>query len=403
VTDDGLVFLVMDLLQGESVEKRLSRGGKLPPPEVLTIAGALLDVLAAAHAKGIIHRDVKPENVFLCKDGTVRLLDFGIARLREETSKSQTLAGAAMGTPSFMPPEQARGRWEMVDGRSDLWSVGATMFALLTGRPVHDAETVNETLLLAMSHPAAPLAKVWPEAPPAIAAIVDRALAYEMRDRWPDAAAMRQAVRDAAEGRAVAPPPGAQAPLVLPTNATVAAVPPPAGGGGTMLAASRSNPPPPAGLFATRSARIALGAGAGGLVLGVAIVAIALSRGKASGPGEPHVAAQVGAQTTSEPFVQPAAVASDPAAAAALPSAVLAEIPAAPSASVEEVDVSQLPTAATRPPAMTTAPAGLPAVRPATSAGHPGGGSVLAPWPGAAPTAVRPATTPGSNPLDRRH
>src|SRR5271169_2778679 len=97
VTDDGLVFFVMDLLDGESLEKRLAREGKLAPKDVLGITYVLLDVLSAAHSKGIVHRDIKPENIYLLRDGGQRLLDFGTARLQEQTAgKNATQSGAAM-------------------------------------------------------------------------------------------------------------------------------------------------------------------------------------------------------------------------------------------------------------------------------------------------------------------
>src|SRR5258706_16287717 len=151
--EDGAPFLVMDLLEGETLDTRLRRADRnLPTEEVLITAHQLLDVLATAHARGIVHRDVKPENVFLTKDARVMVLDFGIAHLRELSMGTRmTQAGRAMGTPSFMPPEQARGKWEDVDAQSDVWAVGATMFTLLAGRYVHQAETMNELLLAAMS------------------------------------------------------------------------------------------------------------------------------------------------------------------------------------------------------------------------------------------------------------
>ena len=153
VAEDGSAFLVMELLDGETLEdRRIRSGGQLGEDEVLSVADQLLDVLVAAHAKGVIHRDIKPDNIFLTRSGQVKVLDFGIARLREVTSKSTaTVSGATMGTPAFMSPEQARGLWDEVDGRSDLWAVGATMFNLLTGRVVHDGRTTNEQLLHAMT------------------------------------------------------------------------------------------------------------------------------------------------------------------------------------------------------------------------------------------------------------
>jgi eukaryotic-like serine/threonine-protein kinase len=199
VTEDGAVFLVMDLLEGETIEARWERKGRrLLAPEVLWIADALLDVLVAAHAHGIVHRDLKPENLFLTRDSVLKVLDFGIARLRElSTASTATQSGSTMGTPAFMPPEQARALWDEVDGRTDLWAVGATMFALLTGRLVHDGRTANEQLLSAMTRPAPPVRQLEPLVPRAVAEVVDRALAFHRDERWCDAATMQTAVRAA--------------------------------------------------------------------------------------------------------------------------------------------------------------------------------------------------------------
>ena len=143
VAEDGCAFLVMELLDGVSLDGHAERrGGKLPYPEVLAIAGKLLEVLSAAHGKGIVHRDIKPDNVFLTREGSLKLLDFGIARLAGATSGKQTAEGSAFGTPAFMAPEQALGRVREIDARTDLWAVGATMFSLLSGREVPHADTV---------------------------------------------------------------------------------------------------------------------------------------------------------------------------------------------------------------------------------------------------------------------
>src|SRR5262249_46463959 len=141
VTEDGESFLVMEPLLGETLESfRKREGGALDPLLVLTIADAVLDVLAHVHDKGIIHRDLKPENLFYTSDGRVKLLDFGIALLPDLPAMDPTIQnGMAIGTPAFMPPEQARGQWDMVDGRSDLWALGATMFTMLTDQEVHRA------------------------------------------------------------------------------------------------------------------------------------------------------------------------------------------------------------------------------------------------------------------------
>ncbi len=201
VAEDGSVFLVMELLQGHTVEARAASrpGSKLEAGEVLAIVDQVLEVLVAAHAKGIVHRDLKPENLFLTNAGQVKVLDFGLARLRDLSTGSKgqrmTADGSAMGTPAFMPPEQALGNWDTVDGRTDLWAVGASMFTLLTGRFVHEADNLQKLMLAAMTKAPRKIGSVEPRVPPEVAAIIDRALAFEQKDRWPDAAAMRVAVR----------------------------------------------------------------------------------------------------------------------------------------------------------------------------------------------------------------
>jgi serine/threonine-protein kinase len=194
---DGSAFIVMELLEGETIEQRWERSGRvLPLPEVLAIADQLLDVLATAHAKNVVHRDIKPENLFLTKGGVLKVLDFGIARVHEaqQARATSTRAGMVMGTPAFMAPEQARGRWDEVDGRTDLWAVGATMFTLLSGRFVHQGTSGNEQLILSATTHAPPLTSLA-NVPGPVAAIVDRALAFEKERRWPDAATMQEAVR----------------------------------------------------------------------------------------------------------------------------------------------------------------------------------------------------------------
>src|SRR5262249_30621290 len=112
VTADGSFFLVMELLEGESLERRRQRlGGTLPIEEVFTVGERILDVLVAAHARRIVHRDVKPENVFVTREGAVKLLDFGVARIRHPSAEVTACgSGFFLGTPEFMSPEQVTGQ-----------------------------------------------------------------------------------------------------------------------------------------------------------------------------------------------------------------------------------------------------------------------------------------------------
>jgi serine/threonine-protein kinase len=200
VSEDGAAFLVMELLAGETLDARWERKGqRLFPDEVLPVVDALLDVLAAAHDKGIIHRDVKPENVFLTHDGAVKLLDFGIARHRDAPGATATQSGAALGTPAFMAPEQAMGSASEIGPLTDVWAVGATLFVLLSGETVHEARNPNQQLIKSATVPPRSLATVAPDLPRPVIDLVDRALAFDKKDRWPSARAMQEATRAAYE------------------------------------------------------------------------------------------------------------------------------------------------------------------------------------------------------------
>jgi serine/threonine protein kinase len=218
VDDDGTTFLVMELLEGTTLEAEWEAAGHtMPLGRVIAIADAVLDVLGAIHAQGIVHRDVKPENVFFTADG-MKLLDLGIARLGESTT---TASGQIMGTPEFVAPEQAGGLVREIDARTDLYSVGAMMLTLLTGSSVHEASTPMERMIFAATKQARSLRDIWPEAPPALVNVIDVALAFDKNRRWASAGEMRTALHNAASLAGDAPTRAAASPVTTGPTGTV--------------------------------------------------------------------------------------------------------------------------------------------------------------------------------------
>jgi serine/threonine protein kinase len=312
--EDGSIYLVTELLDGETLEdRRLRFGGRLDEDEVLCVADQLLDVIAAAHAKGIVHRDVKPENVFLARTGQVKVLDFGIARFREfSPTGSATKTGSTMGTPAYMSPEQARGLWDEVDARSDLWAIGATIFTLLSGHVVHEGRTTNENLLSAMTEAAPPLASVTPSVSPAVAHLVDRALAFEKEKRWPDAGRMQEAVRHAyhdRHGRPITTSPR----LSVPETVTNRTLPGSEGAGSPRLPTTGQPVAATGGGSSAVRARVptAVLVAGGAVTLGIAFVGV-VRMAVANRAGPTTVAAPVATHTTT-PVVKPPLEASAPA------------------------------------------------------------------------------------------
>ena len=200
MTDDGCVFLVMDLLEGKTLEAlRQDRGGRIDVDETLDIADQLMDALHAVHSAGIIHRDLKPQNVFVCDNGEVKLLDFGVARVLENSSakNKMSLFGMVLGTPSFMSPEQAIGARDQVDHRADVYSLGATIFTALTGETVHLGPHVQAKLLAAGTVQARSIGIVKQDLPAPIVNVIDTSLRFDKADRWQSVEAFRRALREA--------------------------------------------------------------------------------------------------------------------------------------------------------------------------------------------------------------
>ncbi|AGP39027.1 serine/threonine-protein kinase [Sorangium cellulosum] len=453
VTEDGSVFLVMELLEGETVEARRARepSGVLGVNEVLGIADDLLDVLAVAHERGIVHRDLKPDNLFLTRQGQLKVLDFGIARLRELSSPANatTRAGSLMGTPQFMPPEQARGQWDKVDPRTDLWAVASTMFQLLSGRYVHEAETLPLLLLAAMTQPAPPVGSVLPTLPPPIAAVMDVALAFEPDRRWPNARAMQRALRQARGGAALDPAPGshpdpsrmsahpdpgraymssdpgrqaahARAPGSGPRGTEFAAASSPGtGSGGAVSAGSAGGGAGTVSPVVERSAgterpaprAAALGAllaGAGALAVGALVGLVWWQRGSAGDAehasngsaveAEPRPGASAGAAQEPHGGAGAPGAGAEPAASGdAVPAiAPSAPVPAPPPESPEPTPPASAPSASASGTPPTPTPA---AARPAAGKARPPATAPAKTPPAPAPA---PAPTPAEDPFNRR-
>ncbi|MDB4900228.1 MAG: protein kinase, partial [Gemmatimonadetes bacterium] len=198
---EGLVYFVMALVEGETLGQRLLREPRLPLAQVRAILMDVADALAYAHAHGVVHRDVKPDNIMLDRaTGHALVTDFGIARAAAGDSRL-TVTGVAIGTPAYMSPEQALGEREL-DGRSDIYSLGVIGYQLLAGEPPFKAANTPAMLVKHVSEMPQPLLSRRPDAPPALAHAISRALAKKPEDRWPDAGAFR----DALAGVREAPP-----------------------------------------------------------------------------------------------------------------------------------------------------------------------------------------------------
>ncbi|HJQ75407.1 MAG TPA: serine/threonine-protein kinase, partial [Gaiellaceae bacterium] len=168
--DDGRPYLVMEHVEGETLADLLARRGRLPPEEVRALAVQGARGLAHAHAAGLVHRDIKPQNLLLREDGTLKIADFGIARAAEGTALTQ--AGTVLGTAAYLAPEQGLG--EQATAASDVYSFGAVLYELLTGRPPLEIHSLED---LAKGGPIAPVRELAPEVPRDLEDVVMRCLA----------------------------------------------------------------------------------------------------------------------------------------------------------------------------------------------------------------------------------
>jgi eukaryotic-like serine/threonine-protein kinase len=197
----GQAYIAMELLRGESLGEHLDRRRRLPPPMAANVATQMLAALDAAHVIGVVHRDLKPDNVFLLPDpgapGGVRIkiLDFGIAKLvtdslagRGAAGKRKTGHGTILGTPAYMAPEQCRGGAVEIDHRADLYAVGCILFEMLTGRQPFESQGSGETMAMHIYEPAPRLRDVAPELPDELDVLMAKFLTKSPADRPPSAA-----------------------------------------------------------------------------------------------------------------------------------------------------------------------------------------------------------------------
>jgi serine/threonine protein kinase len=171
--DDGRPYIVMECIEGETLSELLARRGRLPPEEARELALQAARGLAHAHAAGLVHRDIKPQNLLLREDGTLKIADFGIARAAEGTALTQ--AGTVLGTAAYLAPEQALG--EEVTPAADVYSLGAVLYELLTGRPPYEFDSLADLAEKQRRHAITPVRELAPDVPPDLEDVVMRCLA----------------------------------------------------------------------------------------------------------------------------------------------------------------------------------------------------------------------------------
>ncbi len=225
-------FIVMDYLDGETLGALLAREGRLAPERAAFVASQVLAALEVAHAAGIVHRDIKPDNVFLLEvsgvHDIVKLLDFGVAKLHGEGAQL-TGGGALVGSPAYMAPEQIRGA--AIDLRADLWSVAVCIYRALTGLMPFEADSLHALMMKITESAPTPLAALRPDVPPGLVAVVERGMQKDPSGRFSSAREMARALEPYARASGAARPRGTVAMSVQPppTPQTPPGAPPPYG------------------------------------------------------------------------------------------------------------------------------------------------------------------------------
>ena len=202
-------YIVMEHVDGHLLSD-IMRKGRLEERHVLKVTDGVLTALEVSHKAGIVHRDIKPANIMITEDGSVKVMDFGIARAVSDATANLEQTASILGTALYISPEQARG--DEPDTRTDLYSLGVVMYELLAGKPPFNADSPVAIAYKHISKPVPPLLEANPDVSPDVALIVETALQKELDDRFPTAQAFRSAIDDIAQGKSPRlPKPGARA------------------------------------------------------------------------------------------------------------------------------------------------------------------------------------------------
>jgi eukaryotic-like serine/threonine-protein kinase len=318
VLEDGRPFIVMEFLDGEPLDRRLDRLGRLAPKDTSRLVTMVCRALSKAHAAGIVHRDLKPENVFLVwddEDGAdvAKVVDFGIAKFTDSKGPSSaTRTGSVLGTPYYMSPEQARGL-RTVDYRSDLWSVAVIAFRCMTGRLPFEGEAIGDVLVKLCTAPIPAPSEIVPDLPSGFDAWMNRALAREPEARFQTAAELASSLSivcglttplsSSGEGFSVPAVPGGMrispAPFAA-TTPSAGVTPPPAQTGApiTQTPSPNASKPKVGQVLALVLVAFAV------VGIGVGVTAKMLSKEGDTGPGSPQPPVSL-TQPAPEPPVAP--------------------------------------------------------------------------------------------------
>ena len=191
---DGTYYITMEYVEGTNLKDLIRKRGRLPLAAALTVGKQLCRALEVAHQEGVIHRDIKPQNIIVDPQGFVKVMDFGIARLAqaEKVGEGLTAVGTAVGTPEYMPPEQLVG--EELDSRADLYAAGAVLFECVTGRVVFEARTLPGLVAKHLEESPDDPRALNPEVPESLSRVILKALAKDRTARWSSAAELARAL-----------------------------------------------------------------------------------------------------------------------------------------------------------------------------------------------------------------